>query len=180
MNATQQPVVDGDRRIYINRGRQWLIGGSILGIYLATLSQVFEPDPSTGIKPLPGDYLWVVIPGTIALFVLLWRTMKSRVETDPHGMTMIRAAGRERVLWSDVRGFEVHPSPSRAGFSVRLRRRDESLITVRNEINLRPLRDRDEARRRARPRAVAFREQLEADRRSRLTTGDGTPQRTAR
>lgn len=173
--GSTQPVVDGDRRIYLNRRRQLLIGGSILGIYLATLSQIFEPDPTTGMKPLPGDYLWVVIPGTIALFVLLWRTMKSRVESDERGVTMIRAAGRERVPWTDVRGFEVHPSPSRAGFAVRLRRRDESLITVRNEINLRPLRDRDEARRRARPRAVAFCDQLEADRRSRLATGDSTP-----
>jgi hypothetical protein len=171
--ANTEPLVEGNRRIYINRGRQLLIAGSMLGIFLATLTQVFEPDPATGMKPLPGDYLWVVIPGSIALVVLMRRAMKSRIETDDRGVELFRVAAHESLPWSDIRGFEVHPTPSRQGIAVRARRRDESLLTVRSEINMRPVRDRDEARRQARVRAETLREQLDADRRSRPLSSGG-------
>jgi hypothetical protein len=172
--TSTEPVVVGDRRVYASRRRQLLIAGSMLGVFLATLTQVFEPDPTTGTKPLPGDYLWVVIPGTIALLVLVWRARKSRIETDASGVKLIKVAGHESFPWRDVRGFEVLPTPSRQGYAVRVRRRDESLVTVRSEINVRPLRDRDEARRRAKVRAVALCEELEADRKARLSSARGS------
>jgi hypothetical protein len=162
-------------RIYANRSRQWLVAGSLLAVFGATLSLVFEPDPSTGVKPLPGDYLWVVIPGSIVLMVLVWRAFKARVETDGGGVHLWRTVGHEFFPWSDVRGFEVLPTPSRQGSSVRIRRQNETLVTVRSEINVRPLRDRDQARQRARQRAVAFRDQLAADRKMRIASGRRPP-----
>ncbi len=165
---------DGSRRVYGKRSRQWLVAGSLLAVFGATLSLVFEPDPSTGVKPLPGDYLWVVIPGTIVLAVLVWRAFQARVETDTGGVHLFRTVGHEFFPWSDVRGFEVLPTPSRQGASVRIRCQNETLVTVRNEINVRPLRDRDEARRRARLRAAAFGDELAADRRTR-TAKDPRP-----
>ena len=48
------------------------------------------------------------------------------------------------------------------------RKKNETLVIVRNEINVRPLRDLEERRRLAHGRALAFREELEADRRSRV------------
>jgi hypothetical protein len=172
MSVTErQPVVDGHQRVYVSRRRQLLLSAGLLGIFLATLSLVLEPDPETGIKPLPGDYLWVVIPGTIVLLVLLWRAAKARIETDGGGIDLFRVAGHEYVPWSDIRGFEVHPTPSRQGAAVRIRRRSEALVTVRSEINVWPLRNRTEARRLARVRAEALREELEADRLSRLASG---------
>ncbi|MDQ6615921.1 MAG: PH domain-containing protein [Actinomycetota bacterium] len=172
-------VSGSDRRVYARRPRQLLIAGSLLGIFLATLSMVLEPDPSTGIKPLPGDYLWVVIPGAIMLAVLVRRAFRARIQTDAGGVELVRVAGHERLPWSDIRGFEVHPTPSRQGFAVRARRHNEALVTLRNEINVRPLRDRDEARRRARERAATFKIQLDADRTSRLPSGRGASASTS-
>lgn len=169
MSAVEgQPTVDGHPRVFVSRRRQLLLAGGLLAVFLATVGLVLEPDPETGIKPMPGDYLWVVIPGVIVLLILLRRAMKARVVTDDGGIDVFRVAGHEYVPWSDVRGFEVHPTPGRQGSAVRIRRHSEALETVRNEINIRPLRDRAEARRLARVRAVAFREELEADRLSRL------------
>ena len=161
----------GDVHIYANRRRQWLYVLGIVAVYLSTVGMVFEKDPSTGIKPLPGDYLWVVIPGTIMVAVLVWRARKARIETDDRGVRVVRTVGQEFIPWSDIRGFEVHPTPSQQGSAVLVRRHDETLFTVRSEVNIRPvlpLRDRQEAKLRARGRAQAFRDALEADRRSRL------------
>ena len=156
--------VDGDRRVYVSQRRQRLIAVSIAAIFFVTFSLVFEPDPSTGTKPVPSDYLWIVIPGAIMVAVLAWRALKAHVATDSHGITLVHTAGRDVERWDDVRGFEVHPTPGRQGYAVRLRRTDEGLLTVRNEIMVRPLGDRDEARRLARARAEALRQELETDR----------------
>jgi hypothetical protein len=160
--------VDGDRRIYTNRRRQlWLTFG-LVAVYLSTLSLCFEPDPDTGQKPLPGDYLWVVIPGSIALLYLVWRAMKARVETNARGIDLVRVVGHEFFPWTAIRDFEVLPTPSRRGYAVRLRQHNETLIPVRNEIYLRPVRDIDERKRLAHERAVAFCAELETDRKSRM------------
>ncbi|HEX3541634.1 MAG TPA: hypothetical protein VHT75_14470 [Acidimicrobiales bacterium] len=161
----------GETCVYVNRRRQWLYVIGIVGVYLSTVGMVFEKDPSTGIKPLPGDYLWVVIPGTIMVAVLAWRALKARIETDNRGIRVVRTVGQEFIPWSDIRGFEVHPTPSRQGSAVLVRRPDETLFTVRSEVNIRPvfpLRDRQEAKLRARGRAQLLHDALEADRRSRL------------
>jgi hypothetical protein len=157
-------------RAYSNRSHQRLLAAGLLAVFLSTLSMVFEPDPSTGIKPLPGDYLWVVIPGSILLVVLVWRAFKARLQTDPTGVDLIRTVGHEYFPWKEIRGFEVLPTPSRQGSSVRIRLHNETLVTVRSEISVWPLRDRDQARATARQRALAFRDQLAEDRRSRLAS----------
>jgi hypothetical protein len=167
--------VEGERRIYSSRKRQLWLSLGLLAVYAATLSLCFEPDPDTGQKPLPGDYLWVVIPGSIALLYLVWRAMKARVETNARGIDLIRVVGHEFFPWSAIRDFEVLPTPSRRGYSVRLRQRNETLIPVRNEIFLRPIRDLDERKRLAHERAAALCTELEADRRSRLGTKPPDP-----
>jgi hypothetical protein len=162
------PTTDGHRRVYSSRVRQLLLAGGLLGVYLATLSFCFQVDPDTGLKPLPSDYLPIVIPGSIALLYLVWRAMKARVETTDRGIDLIRVVGHESFPWSDIRSVEVLPSPSRRGYTVRVRQQNETLVTVRNELNFRPIRNLDERRRLAHTRAVAFRDVLEADRLSRL------------
>jgi hypothetical protein len=169
-----KPVVQernaDDRRVYASRRRRLLIAGSLIAIYGSTVGLIFEKDPSTGIKPLPGDYLWIVIPGTITLAMLIWRAMKVRIETDARGIDVYHVAGHEAMPWSQIRSLEVHPTPGRQGFAVRARRPDETLVTLRTEISALPLRDRDEARRRARATADRLRDELDADRRTRLAT----------
>lgn len=166
---------DGRLRVYAARSRQLLLAGGLLAVYLATMSLCWQPDPDTGLKPAPGDYLPIVIPGSIVMLYLVWRALKARIETTDDGIDLFRVVGHERFAWSDVRGFEVLPSPSRRGATVRLRQQNETLVTVRSEISLRPFRDRAERRRRAHDRAVALRDVLEADRRGRVAATPTTP-----
>jgi len=154
--------------VYANRRRRLLLVASLIGIFAATVSLVLEPDPSTGLKPMPGDYLWVVIPGGILVAVLSRRAMKTRIVTDRTGVDVVHVVGHDYLPWTDVRHFEVHPTPGRQGSAVVARRHDELLVKVWSQVTVRPLRNRDEARQVARGRAQELRDQLEADRRERL------------
>ncbi|MDP9072763.1 MAG: hypothetical protein M3N98_01085 [Actinomycetota bacterium] len=167
-----------EQRVYASRRRQLLLVASLVGIFVASLSVVIEPDPSTGLKPGPGDYLWVVIPGTILVAVLVWRAFKSRIVTDGRGIDLVRVVGHEFLPWSRVRHFEVHPTPSRAGVAVMARLHDELLVTVSNQINIRPVRDRAEAKKLARVKAESLRNALEADR-QRRSAGEAVAPATA-
>jgi hypothetical protein len=158
------PVVDGDRRIYLSRKRRWLIATSLIALLLAGSSLIFEKDPDTGLLPVPSDYLWVVIPGAILIAVLAWRALKVRVVTDRRGLEIVRVVGRERVPWSRLRRFEVHPTPGKQGSVVVARTDQEILVKVSAEVMVRPLRDRDEARRLARLRTDELARNLEEDR----------------
>ena len=112
------PTVDGDRRTYARRRRQWLLATSLVALFLAGSSLIFEQDPETGLKPLPSDYLWVVIPGAILFVVLAWRSLKARVVTDSRKLDIVRVVGHEEVPWRTLRRFEVHPTPGRQGSAV--------------------------------------------------------------
>jgi hypothetical protein len=160
-------MVDGDRRIYFSRKRRWLIATSLVALLLAGSSLIFEKDPDTGLLPVPGDYLWVVIPGAILILVLAWRALKVQVVTDRRGVEIVRVVGRERVPWSRLRSFEVHPTPGKQGSVVLARTDDEVLVKIASEVMVRPVRDRDEARRLARIRSDALAKHLEEDRRAR-------------
>jgi len=180
--STSDPGGDASRQVYASRARQWLLSGGLLAVYLATVSFCWQVDPDTGQKPSAGDYLPIVIPGTIALLYLVWRARRARIETTDRGIDLIRVVGHEFFPWSDIRGFEVLPSPSRRGYTVRLRQHNETLVIVRSEVNLRPLRDLPERQRLAHERAIAFCDQLEADRLARVgpDRGDGADSATAR
>lgn len=167
MGQLAEPVVEGDRRIYRSRRRQLQLALGMVGFFLATVSLIFTPDPENGKLLGPGDYLPVVIPGAILVVYLIWRAMKAHVATDAGGIDLVRTVGHEYIPWSDIRSLEVHPTPGRQGFAVMVRRQDEVMIAVRNEINVRPLRDRAEARRLARVKADLFLGQLQVDRMAR-------------
>jgi hypothetical protein len=160
-------MVDGDRRIYFSRRRRWLIATSLVALLLGGSSLIFEKDPDTGLLPVPGDYLWVVIPGAILILVLAWRALKVQVVTDRRGVEIVRVVGRERVPWSRLRSFEVHPTPGKQGSVVLARTDDEVLVKISSEVMIRPVRDRDGARRLARIRSDALAKDLEEDRRAR-------------
>jgi hypothetical protein len=156
--------VDGDRRIYSSRRRQLLLAGSLVALFAAGSSLIFEKDPDTGLKPLPSDYVWVVVPGAILLAVLAWRACRARIVTDSRGVDIVRVVGHERLPWIALRDFEVHPTPGRQGSAVVARMHDERLVKVWTEIVIRPVRDRPAARASARERAAAVAEVLESDR----------------
>ncbi len=153
-----------DTRVYLSRHRRWLISGSLVALLLASLSLLFENDPETGVRPVPSDYLWIVVPCSLLLVVLAWRALKVQVATDARGIEIVRVVGRERIPWRRLRRFEVHPTPGRQGSVVLARRDDEVLVKVWTEIVVRPVRDRDQARGLARARAEALADELEQDR----------------
>jgi hypothetical protein len=165
------PVVDGERRSYATRARRLLLAGSLVAIYLVSLSVILEPDPDTGLTPVPSDYIWVVVPAAVLIAALVWRALKIRVTTDPGGLDVIRVVGHEAVPWRDLRGFEVHPTPGRQGFAVLARLHNERLVKVWTEIVVRPIRDRSAAKAVSRDRAVAIAGLLEADRAERVALG---------
>jgi hypothetical protein len=157
------PTADGDRRSYATRARRLLLAGSLVALYLVSLTLLFERDPDTGLKPVPSDYVWVVVPAGMLIVVLVWRSLKVRVTTDPVGLDVIRVLGHEAVAWRELRGFEVHPTPGRQGHAVVARLENERLVKVWTEIVVRPLRDRPAAKAVARLRAVALADQLQSD-----------------
>jgi len=163
-------VAASDLRVYSSRSRQLLLAGSMVALLVVSLSVILEPDPETGVRPVPGDYLWVVIPGVLLMAVLAWRSLRVRVVTDSDGLDITRVLGHERVAWSQLRRFEVHPTPGKQGYVVRARLHDEVLVKVWVEIMVRPVRDRDEARRIAMERADALAAQLEEDRVGRMSS----------
>ena len=151
-------------QVYSRRSRQWLLAASIIAVLLVSLSVILEPDPETGVRPVPGDYLWVVIPGVLLMLVLAWRALGIKVTINSEGVDITRTLGHERVSWRELRRFEVHPTPGRQGYVVRARLDNEVLVNVWTEIEARPVLDRDEARRIARHRADAVAAAMEEDR----------------
>jgi hypothetical protein len=174
------PTVDGDRRTYASRRRQLLLAGSVAGLYLASLTLLFERDPGTGLKPLPSDYIWVVVPLGIMIAVLALRALKAKLVTDASGLDVIRVVGHEVVPWRTLRRFEVHPTPGKQGYAVVARLHDERLVKVWTEIVVRPVRDRSAAKARARVRATALTDQLETDRLERVAATSEAPGQPAR
>jgi hypothetical protein len=158
------PIVDGDRRSYATLARRLLLAGSLVLIYLVSLSVILEPDPDTGLRPVPNDYIWVVVPAGFLIAALVWRSLKARLVTDKRGLDVIRVVGHETVPWRDLRGFEVHPTPGRQGYTVVARLHNERLVKVWTEIVVRPVRDRPAAKAVARDRAVAIADLLGTDR----------------
>ena len=167
-----------DIRVYASRRRQLVLVAALLGIFAVSVSSVVERDPTTGLQPLPGDYLWMVIPGAILVAVLVRRALKARIVTDRSGIDVVRVVGHEFLPWSDIRRFEVHPTPTRQGFAVVARRHDELVVKISSQVTAWPPRDRDQARRTARRWADELRDRLEGDRHERAqasATAGATP-----
>jgi len=162
-----QPLLDGSRHVYASRRRQLLLAGSLIALFLFSLTLLAEPDPDTGLKPVPSDYLWVVIPAGLLIAALAWRARKAKVVTNDKGVEIVRVVGREWIPWAALRRFEVHPTPGRQGFAVLARLDNEVLVKVWTEITIRPVRDRAAAKEVARAKAEALAVALEADRKAR-------------
>jgi hypothetical protein len=165
-------------RLYRNRRHQSLVAAALVAITLVSLGVILEPDPETGLRPVPSDYLWVVIPALVMIAYLIWRAFQTCIVTSPDGIEVVRTVGREVVPWAQVRRFEVHPSPSRWGFEVSARLRDERCLRIQAEH---PARRGPEAKAAARQRAETLARALQGDRPARSagdrSAGDSPPVR---
>jgi hypothetical protein len=158
--------VTGDICVYRIRRRQTFFTVAVVVSFAICASIVFEPDPSTGVLSKPSDYLWVLIPSAFLAAYMAWRAWRTRVETSPDGLTMHHEMNRQFVPWTEIVGFEVHPTPSGRGSTVLARTTLGRLERVRTFMAVRPTTDH-------RARATAFRDELEADRERRAA---GLPQ----
>lgn len=149
-----------DTCVYRIARRQVFFAVGVVVTFCVCASIVFEPDPSTGVLAKPSDYLWVVIPSALLALYLMVRAYRTRVETSSAGVTMFHVMNREHVPWTDIVGFEVHPTPSGRGSSVLVRTTLGRLVRVRTFMGVRRTTDH-------RAIATAFRDELEADREQR-------------
>jgi hypothetical protein len=136
----------------------------VVGSFVATFGVVFEPDPVTHTLAKPSQYLWELVPVAVLTLVLALRCFKARIVTTAATVEVYRVTSHEILPWSDVRGFEVHRSPS--GRLAPLVARLESGRTVRMAL-FRV--DRHTGRS---SEAERLAEQLRADRQIRLTRLD--------
>ena len=161
--------VSSDTRVYRLPRRQLFFAVAVVVSFCVCASIVFEPDPSTGVLTKPSDYLWVLIPSAFLALYMTWRAYHTRAETNPEGITMFHEMNREHVPWSEIVGFEVHPTPSGRGSTVYIRTDIGRLVRVRTYMGVRKTTDH-------RATATAFRDELEADRERRaaglITPGD--------
>lgn len=147
----------GDICVYRIHRRQLFFAIAVVVSFCVCASIVFEPDPSTGVLTKPSDYLWVLIPSAFFALYMTLRAYRTRAETSPEGVTMYHEMNHEHVPWSDIVGFEVHPTPSKRGSSVLIRTTLGRLVRVRTYMGVRKTTDH-------RAIATAFRDELEADR----------------
>jgi hypothetical protein len=153
--------VSGDVSVYRIPRRQAFFAVGVVVAFVVSASIIFEPDPSTGVLSKPSDYLWVLIPSALLALYLTVRAHRTRVETNPAGITMFHVMNSEHVPWAEVVGFEVHPTPSRRGSTVLARTTLGRLVRVRTFMGVRGGTDH-------RALATELRDQLEADRDRRI------------
>lgn len=159
-----EPHASGpDETTYASRRRQLQMGLVVIGLYLLTFSVVLEPDYVTHTRPKPSAYLWQVVPFAILTAFMAVRAYRSRVVTTPSAIHVHRATSHEELAWADVRGFEVHRTPSGRFNSVVAR--TAAGRTVRIAL-FRAAKGGGRA-----PEAVEFAAQLESDRAARIAAG---------
>ena len=101
-----------DELTYASRRRQLQVCLAVIGLYLVTFSVVFEPDYLTHTRPKPSAYLWQVVPFAVLTMIMAARAFRARIVTTPAALHLYRVTSHEELAWADVRGFEVHRSPS--------------------------------------------------------------------
>lgn len=134
--------------------RWWIIAG-ILGAFAVSFQQITQPDYNTNRRATPDEYLWFVIPALVMLGYGVWRVWRSRIETSPSGLRVVRAVDSDEIPWDLLAGLELRPTPNRAGTVISARLVDQRMIRIGTVAGRQP---------KHRARAEAFVAALEADR----------------
>lgn len=143
--------------------RWWIIAGIIVA-FAVSFQQMTQPDYNTHRKAPPSEFLWFVIPGGLMLAYGAWRVWRSRVETGPGGMRIVRAVDRDEIPWDRLARLELRSTPNRAGTVISARLVDQRVVRLGTVPGRRP---------KHRVRAEAFVAALDADRAH--FTGRGLP-----
>jgi hypothetical protein len=150
----QDPVV------YRSRRRQLLIMGGMVALFVLLWAQTQQPDYETHVKPAFGRYVWELAPFLGLTIVMAVRAFRVRIVTTALALHLYRVLGHERLPWSEVVGFEVHPSPSGKLLTVKARLTDRRTVKI---TSFRVRRRREDPA----PEAEALAVQLRADQRAR-------------
>jgi len=134
--------------------RWWIIAGIVVA-FAVSFQQITQPDYNTNRRATPDEWLWVVVPAVAMLGYGAWRVWRSRIETGPAGLRVVRAVDAEDVPWERLARIEVRPTPNRAGTVISARLVDQRVVRLGTVPGRRP---------RHRARAEAFVAALEADR----------------
>lgn len=141
--------------------RWWIIAG-ILVAFAVSFQQITQPDYNTHRRAAADEWLWVVVPAVAMLVYGAWRVWRSRIETGPDGLAVVRAVDRDDVPWDRLVGIELRPTPNRAGTLISARLVDRRVVRLGTVPGRKP---------KHRARAEAFVASLEADR-AHFTRGD--------
>lgn len=144
--------------------RGWIIAG-IVAAFAVSFQQITQPDYNTNRRATPEEWLWVVVPAVALLGYGAWRVWRSRIETSPSGLRVVRAVDSDEVPWDRLARLELRPTPNRAGTVINARLVDQRLVRLGTVPGRRP---------RSRARAEAFVAALEADR-ARFAPGGTLP-----
>ncbi len=151
----RRAVPDGVRTHRVPTLRWWIIAG-IVGAFAVSFQQITQPDYNTNRRATPDEWLWVVVPAVAMLGYGAWRVWRSRIETSPRGLRVIRAVDRDEVPWDRLARIELRPTPNRAGTLISARLVDQRVVRLGTVPGRRP---------KHRARAEAFVAALEVDRR---------------
>ena len=135
--------------------QRWWIMAGIVAAFAVSFQQITQPDYNTNRRATPGEWLWVVVPAVAMLGYGAWRVWRSRIETSPSGLRVVRAVDSEEVPWDRLARLELRATPNRAGTIISARRGDQRLVKLGTVPGRRP---------RHRARAESFVTALEADR----------------
>lgn len=134
--------------------RWWIIAG-IVAAFAVSFQQITKPDYNTHRRATPDEWLWVVVPAVVMLGYGAWRVWRSRIETSPQGVRVVRAVDTDEVAWDRLARFELRPTPNKAGTVVTARLVDQRVVKLGTVPGRRP---------KHRAKAEAFVAALEADR----------------
>ena len=134
--------------------RWWIIAG-IVAAFAVSFQQITKPDYNTSRRATPDEWLWVVVPAVVMLGYGAWRVWRSRVETGPHGLRIVRAVDSDEIPWDRLARLELRPTPNRAGTVISARLVDRRVVRVGTVPGRKP---------KHRAKAEAFVAALEADR----------------
>lgn len=121
---------DTTSKTYAVRSQRLMVAMGLGVAFLVTLSQILQPDYTTHQRAHPADYLWVVVPGALIVLGVVVRALRSRLESSPSGLRIVRTTSSDALMWDHIRRFEVRPTPNRGGQRVLARLDDERVVAV--------------------------------------------------
>ena len=116
--------------MYRSRRRQVLIMAGMVGLFVLLWAQTQQPDYETHVKPAFSRYVWELAPFLGLTIVMAVRSFRVRTVTTASALHLYRVLGHERFAWSEVTGFEVHPSPSGRLLTVKARLSDRRTVKI--------------------------------------------------